>query len=196
MAERATVGAVTIRLVDMADADEGAALVALRRAWVEERRGGPVDDPGFEATLRAWLEAEAPHRLMWVAERTTPANWYGDRGLRPPDRRPLRRAGPGGTGGLPAPDGPEAIGMLDMLDFRRMPGPGRPPGGWGYIGQAFVLAPHRDRGIGRMLLDEALAESRRRGHDRVVLSPTARSVPFYRRAGFGPADTLLVHPLD
>lgn len=165
MADRPPVGAVAIRLVDMADADEGAALVALRRAWVEERRGGPVDDPGFEATLRAWLRAEAGHRLMWVAERT-------------------------------APDGPEAIGMLDMLDFRRMPGPGRPPGGWGYIGQAFVLAPHRDLGIGRMLLDEALAESRRRGYDRVVLSPTARSVPFYRRAGFRSADTLLVHPLD
>lgn len=196
MADRQPGGALTVRLVDMADAREAAALVALRRAWVEERRGGPVDDPGFEATLRAWLRDEASHRLMWIAERTTPANWYRNRSLRPPDRVPAPRAGPGDQGLLPAQDGPDAVGMLNMLEFRRMPGPGRPSGGWGYIGNVFVLADQRNGGVGRMLLAAALAEARRRRYDRVVLSPTTRSVPFYRRAGFRAADTLLVHPLD
>jgi GNAT superfamily N-acetyltransferase len=76
-----------------------------------------------------------------------------------------------------------------------MPAPGRDGGGWGYVGQAFVRAEHRDAGVGRLLLDAALAEARALGFDRVVLNPSARSVPFYRRAGFVPADGLLVHPL-
>lgn len=84
-----------IRAVALDDPAAMGDLVALRRAWVEERDGGPIDDPAFEARLRAWLVAEA----------------------------------------------------------------------------------------------------RARGFDRVVLNPSARSVPFYRRAGFVPADGLLLHPL-
>ena len=139
---------------------EAEPLVALRRAWVEERHGGPVDDPAFEDRLRAWLADEASHRLAWVA-------W----------------------------DGEEPIGMVNLLDYRRMPAPGGPSGGWGYIGQTFVVVHRRSAGVGRLLLDAAVAEARRRGHQRLVLSPSARSVPFYRRAGFAEADQLLVLPL-
>lgn len=135
-------------------------LVALRRAWVEERAGGPVADPGFEDRMRAWLADEASHRLAWVAEL---------------EGRP--------------------VGMINLLDYRRMPAPGGAAGGWGYIGQTFVVAAHRDAGIGHLLLDTAVTEARRRGHERLVLSPSVRSVPFYRRAGFQDADGLLVLPL-
>jgi GNAT superfamily N-acetyltransferase len=54
-----------------------------------------------------------------------------------------------------------------------------------------VLAGYRDRGVGRLLLDALLDHARREGYARVVLSPSPRSVPFYERAGFGPADMLL-----
>lgn len=92
-----------------------------------------------------------------------------------------------------AADGSEPVGMVTMLDYRRMPAPGRETGGWGYLAQMFVGADHRDVGVGRTLLDVVLAEARTRGYERVVLSPTARSVPFYRRAGFAPAgEELLV----
>lgn len=76
--------------------------------------------------------------------------------------------------------------------FDRMPRPGRRPGGWGYLGNAFVLATQRNQGIGRLLLDAALAFAADHRFARVVLSPSERSIPFYRRAGFRSADELLV----
>ena len=83
------------------------------------------------------------------------------------------------------------VGMVNLAVFERMPRPGVATSRWGYLANAFVLAGYRDRGVrrppGRSLLDHARAT----GLVRVVLSPTERSVPFYERAGFGPADMLL-----
>lgn len=92
--------------------------------------------------------------------------------------------------------GEAPIGMVNLLEFTRMPAAGGPAGRWGYLGNMFVRPEHRDAGIGRRLLDAVVAEARRRDHVRVVLSPSERSVPFYGRAGFGPADELLVRRLD
>ena len=152
---------LVIERVDPTDPAATQILAVLRRAWVEERRGGPQDDPGFEDALATWWEREAPQRLAWVAS-------VGD----------------------------EPVGMLNLLEFTRMPSPGAPAGRWGYLGNAFVLGEHRDRGIGRAMLDAAIAEARARDYVRIVLSPSARSVPFYRRAGFRDPTELLVLPLD
>jgi GNAT superfamily N-acetyltransferase len=89
------------------------------------------------------------------------------------------------AGGRPA-------GMMNLAVFERMPRPGRPPGHWGYLGNAFVLAAYRNQGIGRQLLDAVLAYAAEKAFARVVLSPSERSIPFYERAGFGPADELLL----
>jgi GNAT superfamily N-acetyltransferase len=89
------------------------------------------------------------------------------------------------------------IGMVNLALFERMPRPGVAPSRWGYLANAFVLAAYRDRGVGRLLMDALLDHARTAGLVRVVLSPTERSVPFYERAGFGPADMLLVQePLE
>jgi GNAT superfamily N-acetyltransferase len=88
------------------------------------------------------------------------------------------------------------VGMVNLAVFTRMPQPGRSTSRWGYLGNAFVLAAHRDHGIGRLLLDALLAHADREGYVRVVLSPSPRSVPFYDRAGFGPADVLRVRTID
>ncbi len=88
--------------------------------------------------------------------------------------------------------GGEPVGSMNLMVFERMPRPGRTPTGWGYLGNAFVLAAHRNRGIGRQLLDAVLGYAAGRRFARVVLSPSERSVPFYRRAGFRAADELLV----
>lgn len=83
------------------------------------------------------------------------------------------------------------VGMVNLALFERMPAPGRPSSRWGYLGNAFVLEAFRDRGVGRMLLEGLLGYADAAGLARVVLSPSPRSVPFYRRAGFEPADMLL-----
>jgi GNAT superfamily N-acetyltransferase len=84
------------------------------------------------------------------------------------------------------------VGMMNLVTFERMPRPGRPPSRWGYLGNAFVLAPYRNQGIGGRLLSAVLRYADENGFARVVLSPSERSIPFYQRAGFGPASALLL----
>src|SRR5215472_5527772 len=75
------------------------------------------------------------------------------------------------------------VGMVNLAIFERMPRPGREPSRWGYLGNAFVLAAYRNRGIGDQLLSALLGYADEKGFVRVVLSPSERSVPFYERAG-------------
>jgi GNAT superfamily N-acetyltransferase len=138
------------------------ALASLRRAWTEEVRGTAIDDDGFEDAFAAWWEQESAQRVTWVAA--------GD-------------------------SGPGVVGMLNLAVFTRMP---RPRDGapwaerWGYLANVYVVPAHRGRGTGRLLLEAAVAHADREGFARLVLSPSERSVPFYTRAGFGPATSLMV----
>ena len=86
----------------------------------------------------------------------------------------------------------DPVGTVNLAVFERMPRPGRVPSRWGYLGNAFVLAPYRNQGIGGQLLAAVLGYAREHHFARVVLSPSERSIPFYRRAGFGSADVLMV----
>lgn len=54
-----------------------------------------------------------------------------------------------------------------------------------YVTNMYVEPARRRRGLGRELLEVALAFARDRGVDGVVLWPSERSRPFYERAGFG-----------
>ena len=74
--------------------------------------------------------------------------------------------------------------MASMLEYRRMPRPDRPDSRWGYVSNMFVREQARDRGIGTALLETIIATAEERGYVRLVLSPSARSVPFYERTGF------------
>lgn len=88
-------------------------------------------------------------------------------------------------------DGRE-VGMLNVLTYQRMPRPGGASSTWGYLANAFVRPAFRGAGVGSRLLGVALADCERRGHVRVVLSPSPRSVPFYARAGFAAAEELMI----
>ena len=80
--------------------------------------------------------------------------------------------------------GAEAVGMASMLEYRRMPRPGRPDSRWGYVSNMFVRDEARNRGVGAALLAAVIAAADERGYARLVLSPSERALPFYRRAGF------------
>jgi GNAT superfamily N-acetyltransferase len=88
--------------------------------------------------------------------------------------------------------GNRPVGMMNLAVFDRMPWPGRAPSRWGYLSNAFVLAAYRNQGIGRQLIGAVLGYADENGFVRVVLSPSERSIPFYKRAGFGPADALML----
>jgi GNAT superfamily N-acetyltransferase len=82
----------------------------------------------------------------------------------------------------------EPVGMATLYEFRRMPRPGRMDSRWGYVGNMSVRADCRNRGIGSALIRAVIDAAAERRYVRVVLSPTSRSVSFYRRAGFVAAD--------
>jgi len=87
--------------------------------------------------------------------------------------------------------GPDAVGMLNMLVFTRMPRPGRHLSQWGYVANVFVLAEHRGHGLGRRLVDAATAYADSNGFARLVLAPSPGSVRFYEGAGFAVDPTLM-----
>jgi GNAT superfamily N-acetyltransferase len=149
---------------------------------------------GVGVTIRpaAWddLEALVELRATWVVERRGPvedpgfagrfANWFDTEST----HRTFWLAELAGA----------AIGTVNLVTFERMPGPGADTGRWGYLGNMYVLPEHRTRGVGSRLLAAVVAHADAAGFVRIVLSPTERSVPFYRRAGFGDADVLLLRP--
>lgn len=85
----------------------------------------------------------------------------------------------------------EPIGMLLLFMQDRMPEPVRDPGRWGYIGNVFVLPEYRDAGVGGRLVDAALAHADEHHFARVILHPSQRSIPLYRRAGFSHDNPLM-----
>jgi GNAT superfamily N-acetyltransferase len=148
--------------VRVATEDDVPLLARLRRDWVEELAGGPIEDDDFEQLFAVWFEQESRRRVTWLAEL----------------------------------DG-DPVGMLNLMVFTRMPVPvpaagSARPTQWGYVANVYVAAPQRDRGLGRLLLDAAVAHADAHHFARLLLSPSPRSVPFYERAGFVPAVSLRV----
>ena len=90
--------------------------------------------------------------------------------------------------------GGQPIGMVNLLMFDRMPTVGTPSGGWGYLCNMYVDQAHRNGGIGAQLASAVLDFADSKGLERVVLSPSERSRPFYASLGFQPAANLLLRP--
>lgn len=152
--------AFTIRVADERDVT---ALARLRRAWVEERIGRPIEDPRFEVAFAQWWHTELPRRTFWLAEVGDPHT------------------------------GLTAVGSINVIEIVQMPRPGARGGRIGHVGNAFVLNAFVELGIPRALLRAAIKHARDRKYLRLVLAPTAASSSFYQRAGFAPAgDSLLV----
>jgi GNAT superfamily N-acetyltransferase len=138
-----------------------------------------ADVPALAALRRAWT-AENGSDAIDAGFEARFADWY--------ERESARR-----ISWLAELSG-EPVGMVNLAAFERMPAPGRDPGTWGYLANAFVLSEHRSQGIGGRLLSALLAHADDHRYVRVVLSPSDRSIPFYNRAGFTTNDGLMVRP--
>jgi GNAT superfamily N-acetyltransferase len=149
--------------IRVADERDVGALARLRRSWLEERIGHPVEDPGFEAAFAQWWRVELPRRTFWLAEAGNARSGY------------------------------TAVGSINAVEIVHMPRPGARGGRIGHVGNAFVLASFADRGVPGALLAAVVEHARVRRYRRLLLAPTAGSAAFYRRAGFVTAgDQLLV----
>ena len=140
---------------------------------VTVRQAGPGDLNAIAALRALWDDAAAEHPDDMHGFADSFARWLATEG----DRRTLWIAAAG----------TEDVGMASLFEYRRMPRPGRLDSRWGYVANMFVRPEHRNRGIGSALLGAITAAADARGYVRLVLSPTARAIPLYHRAGFVPA---------
>ena len=93
-----------------------------------------------------------------------------------------------------AEHGDRLVGCLWFQLVEKVPHPSRRR--WerpiGYVTNVYVDPDLRNEGVGARLMDEALAFAREREVAEVVVWPSARSVSFYRRAGFGSEEAPLL----
>jgi GNAT superfamily N-acetyltransferase len=94
-----------------------------------------------------------------------------------------------------AVDDDNAIGMVNLKIFERMPSPDVSPTRWGYLANLFVVPDQRRSGVGSLLVAAVVDRARNEGLVRVVLAPSELSIPLYGRHGFRAATELLLLPL-
>ena len=83
------------------------------------------------------------------------------------------------------------IGNIWVQLIEKIPNPIAEPEHYVYLTNFYVRPEHRSKGVGSRLLAEALAWSRSKNAERVLLWPTERSKPLYERHGFLPADDFM-----
>ena len=89
----------------------------------------------------------------------------------------------------------EPVGMANVKHYIRMPAAGMVSAGrWGYVGNVFVRAEHRDAGIGQALMDHIRDWAGDEGFEHLRLAPSERSIPFYARLGFVPGAVVELDP--
>ena len=83
--------------------------------------------------------------------------------------------------------------MVNLLVIERMPRPGLPSGGWGYLGNLFVRPRLRAAAAsGLSLVEAVLRHAAARDLERVIVHPNDASLPFWRRSAFSQASDLFV----
>ncbi len=137
------------------------------------RRAGADDVPALAALRAAWREQPCTAEFVeafrdWFVEEGASRWWWI------------------------AEEGGEAVGMIGLKLFDRMPTPDGAQKSWGYLANLFVLPERRGTGAGTALVTALLDEADRSGLVRVVLSPSERAIPLYERLGFAPASSLLL----
>lgn len=82
---------------------------------------------------------------------------------------------------------PRVVGHVWVQRVLKVPNPVEEAEAHAYLTNTYVQPASRGHGIGTELVEVALTWCRREGVDSVILWPTERSRPLYRRFGFGPA---------
>ena len=85
-----------------------------------------------------------------------------------------------------------AIGMAWIATIDRVPTPDALIRRIGHMQGFYVVPEERDRKVGSALLQMVIEEARRRGYRYVLVHPSERSIPLYRRRGFIASDEFLV----
>lgn len=85
----------------------------------------------------------------------------------------------------------EPVGEAWRATVDRVPGLSRPRRAAAFLQAVYVAPERRGAGVGTALVGRLVADARDEGYDYLVVHPTERSFPFYRRLGFADADRAL-----
>jgi len=89
----------------------------------------------------------------------------------------------------------QPVGMANVKRYERMPAAGRVSAGWwGYVGNVFVLAEHRNDGVGLELMQEIISWAGSEHMEHLRLAPSPLSKTFYARLGFEPGAVVELDP--
>ena len=88
------------------------------------------------------------------------------------------------------------VGAMWLHTVHRVPVPGKRAGPIGYLTNVYVAPEHRNAGLVAVMLDRVRDRCREEGYSLVIVWPTERSRPFYRRGGFDRPDEPLVLELE
>jgi GNAT superfamily N-acetyltransferase len=95
-----------------------------------------------------------------------------------------------------AESGGEVFGQVFLHLVEKVPEPYGDPASLGYVTNFSVTPSRRNEGAGSALLAAVTAYARSAALDTLVVWPSERSDPLYRRHGFRPPQELLELPLD
>ncbi|MFE7184480.1 GNAT family N-acetyltransferase [Streptomyces erythrochromogenes] len=90
----------------------------------------------------------------------------------------------------------EIFGHVFLCLVERMPEPYADNNPVGYVTNFFVMPSQRNKGAGSALLEALKQHSRSANLEGLIVWPSERSTPLYRRSGFHPPEELLELPLD
>lgn len=78
----------------------------------------------------------------------------------------------------------ELIGVISLFLVNKIPSPYEMNGLWGYVTNVYVKPEHRNKGVGKKLLNFVKEQAVSNKCELLVVWPSDRSYPFYKRAGF------------
>jgi GNAT superfamily N-acetyltransferase len=82
-------------------------------------------------------------------------------------------------------------GHVFLHVVEKIPDPYPGPAVLGYVTNFYVTPTHRGHGLGRLLLDALHSHTATKNFDTLVVWPSERSTPLYKRTGFAPPHELL-----
>jgi ribosomal protein S18 acetylase RimI-like enzyme len=92
-------------------------------------------------------------------------------------------------------DAPALAAMRWRFKVEEVPSPYPGSDALGYVTNFYVTPEQRNRGLGRALLGEVTRYARAHRLDTLIVWPSERSAPLYRRCGFGGPGELLEQPV-
>jgi len=83
-----------------------------------------------------------------------------------------------------AVDADQPVGIAFLALVERVPGPARWTRLSGIVQSVYVIPERRDEGIGGRLMHTVISHARAQSLEWLIVHPSRRAVPFYRRLGF------------